>query len=121
MKKNKKLLKGSLYFIIIFICYVFIMSIFNYFVLITGFAFKIINFISISTIMFTSCFYIGTNSKTHGYKEGLIMGIINMSILFLISIILRSEINASFLLYILILLLSSTIGGMAGINFNTKK
>ena len=70
--------------------------------------------------MFTSGFYLATKYTSKGYKAGLIMGFVNLGLLLIISLILRSEITGSTLLYLLILLLSSTIGGMAGINFNCK-
>ena len=70
--------------------------------------------------MFLSGFKLAKKSNSKGYKSGIVIGVINMLILLLISIILRSEITSSIILYFLILLLSSTIGGMAGINYKIK-
>ena len=120
MKKNKDILKTMLGFIGFLFLYVLIITIFNYFDILGSKSTNIINFIFITSIMFTSGFYLATKYTSKGYKAGLIMGIVNLGLLLIISLILRSEISGSTLLYLLILLLSSTIGGMAGINFNCK-
>lgn len=119
MKKN--IIKCSIYFLSLFIFYVLIISLLNYFDVVYGTAFKIINFVFVSILMFSSGFYLARSFNSKGYKAGIIMGVINMSILLIISLLLKSEYHISTLIYFFILLLSSTIGGMAGINFNNKK
>lgn len=120
MKKNKNILKTMLGFIGFLLLYVLIITVFIYFDILSGKVVNILNFIIITTLMFISGFYLATKSHSKGYKAGIIMGLVNMILLLIISLILRSEITGSIVLYFLILLLSSTIGGMAGINFNCK-
>lgn len=119
MKKNKNFIKCAAVFLGLFIIYVVLISLFSYFDILGGTTLKIINFVVITLFMFLSGFSLATHYENRGYKAGIIMGIINMAILFMISIIVRSEINTNTVVYFLILLLSSSIGGMAGINFKS--
>ena len=67
-----------------------------------------------------SGFYLAKRSNTGGYINGLLIGGINICLLFIISLIFKCNIEVNIILYFLILLLSSTMGGMFGINFNNK-
>jgi putative membrane protein (TIGR04086 family) len=67
-----------------------------------------------------SGFFIAKNSNRNGYVNGLIIGAINIVLLLLLSLILGETPKLSIGIYFLILLLSSTIGGMFGINFSRK-
>jgi len=61
--------------------------------------------------------YIGLRSKEKGYIEGLKIGLISIFILMILSIILyKNNINSKNIIYYLILLSSSILGSMIGIN-----
>lgn len=61
--------------------------------------------------------YIGLKSKEKGYIEGLKIGLISIFILMILSIILyKTNINSKNIIYYLILLSSSILGSMIGIN-----
>ena len=61
--------------------------------------------------------YIGFKSKEKGYLEGLKIGLISIFILMILSIILyKTNINSKNIIYYLILLSSSILGSMIGIN-----
>lgn len=61
--------------------------------------------------------YIGLRSKEKGYIEGLKIGLISIFILMILSIILyKTNINSKNIIYYLILLSSSILGSMIGIN-----
>jgi len=61
--------------------------------------------------------YIGLRSKEKGYIEGLKIGLISIFILMILSIIMyKTNINSKNIIYYLILLSSSILGSMIGIN-----
>ncbi len=61
--------------------------------------------------------YIGLRSKEKGYVEGLKIGLISIFILMILSIIMyKTNINSKNIIYYLILLSSSILGSMIGIN-----
>ena len=61
--------------------------------------------------------YIGLRSKEKGYVEGIKIGLISIFILMILSIILyKTNINSKNIIYYLILLSSSILGSMIGIN-----
>ncbi len=61
--------------------------------------------------------YIGLRSKEKGYVEGIKIGLISIFILMILSIIIyKTNINSKNIIYYLILLSSSILGSMIGIN-----
>jgi putative membrane protein (TIGR04086 family) len=63
-----------------------------------------------------SGFKIGKQSEKRGYLSGIIIGSLNIILILLLALIFRSIPELKSLIYFMILLLSSTIGGMFGIN-----
>ncbi len=120
MNKYNILKNIALFFLCILI-YLIIITTFNYFEILTARIISVISFIFLTILFMASGFYLAKKSENKGYLSGLIIGGINMGLLFLISLILQCDIKKSILLYFLILLLSSTMGGMFGINFNNKE
>lgn len=120
MKKNI-ILKNLLIFVISLICYLLIISTLNYSEILSIKAISIISFIFLILLFLSSGFLIAQKIDSKGYISGLIIGGINFTILFLISIVLNCDLSLSYLLYLLILLLSSTMGGMFGINIKKSK
>lgn len=67
-----------------------------------------------------SGFFIAKNNERKGYVNGLIIGVINIVLILLLSLLLGSNTKISIGIYLLILLISSTIGGMFGVNVKRK-
>lgn len=114
------ILKNIALFFLCILVYLVIVTTFNYFEIMSPKVISIISFIFITILFMASGFYLANKSENKGYLSGLIIGGINMGLLFIISLILQCEIKTSILLYFLILILASTMGGMFGINFNNK-
>lgn len=72
--------------------------------------------ISIILISLTIGYIIGINIKDKGYLKGLLAGGIFISILLLTSIIITRDIKIYTLLYYLIIVASTTLSTMIGIN-----
>ena len=121
MKKTFIYFRGILYFYLILIGFIVFITTFNYFNIIDYKTLSIISFVFMIALFMLSGFLIAKKSNRNGYVNGLIMGIINIVLLLFLSLILGESPKLSVGIYFLILLLSSTIGGMFGINFKTKK
>ena len=71
---------------------------------------------------FLGGFFISKNQKQKGYLEGMKYGVLFLCFMIFISFLFFSySFSMNQLFYDLILLLSSMVGGMLGINFSTKK
>ena len=119
--KKANILRNIAIFFLVMLVYLIIITTFNYFELISPKVISVISFIFITLLFMFSGFYLANKSESKGYLSGLIMGGINMGLLFIISIILQCDLKLNILLYFLILILASTMGGMFGINFNNKQ
>ena len=97
----------------------FIITIFYYFNLITMKTFSILKLLVILISTFISTFILGTKAKNKGYLEGIKQGLI-LIILFLIPTIITSNFNLKVLIYYLIILITSSLGSMIGINIKRK-
>lgn len=96
-------------------------TIFNYFDILNPSILKVLKIIISIIAMFIGGFIIGKKSDKKGYLEGIKLGIIYIIIIFLLSILGLSNFKFSKLLFYLMLILSSSIGSMFGINKNTKE
>lgn len=121
MNKIRPILKTIALFFLLMLSYLIIITTFTYFNVMSYKIINIISFIFIVLLFMSGGFYLATKSNKKGYISGLIIGIINITLLFIISLLLKCNINTNIILYFLILLLSSTMGGMFGINYNSKK
>lgn len=71
--------------------------------------------------IFISSFYLGKNSKKNGWFEGLKFGLLIIFLFFLLSLIISNKlINFKNIIYYFILLLTSILGSMLGINKNNN-
>lgn len=111
----KNLITSILYFFAFIFISTIIITIFNYF--------NILNFKIISMLKFifpvigivVSGFILGKNSAKNGYIEGIKLGAIVVSIFLLLTVINKSfEVKS--IIYYLVLLLSSILSSMIGIN-----
>jgi putative membrane protein (TIGR04086 family) len=92
--------------------------------------FEIIKGIGITTFkigipilaIFISSFYLGKKANKKGWLEGIKLGLIVILFIMIMSfIILKEKFKITYFIYYIILLTSSILGGMIGINFNKKR
>ena len=116
----KKIGTALIYFYGIIIIGSLIITLLNYFNLINS------NFVSILEMflsiigMIISGFIIGKNSKNKGFIEGLKLGLITILMFIILNLILNNTFEFKSLIYYFILLFSSIIGSIIGINRNIK-
>ena len=113
------MLKKYLYSFLIFfgsiILINLLLTIFSYFSLFNSKVISIMYFVLILISLFISSFILGMNSLKKGYLEGLKLGGGIVLIFFLLIIILDKFMVKS-LIYYIILILTSILGSMIGIN-----
>ena len=117
MKKYKYIFKNLLYFFGILLAYLLIFTTLNYLNLISYKTLCIISFIFTIILFFLNGFTIALKAKNKGYISGLIIGLITITIFLILAFILKTNPKVNSLIYFLILILSSTFGGMIGINY----
>ena len=93
------------------------LTIFNLFKLETN---KIIVIIIGAILMFIIGLLVGKKSESKGYLNGLLVSVISILILVLLSLIFRFSLNINSLIYYIILILSTVIGSVLGINKKAK-
>lgn len=113
-------IKALLYFFIPLILLLLIFTLLYYFDIVSNNVFKYLKIIIVIISCLISGFKIGKYSKQKGYLKGLILGGI-ISIIFLIINISLNTINISQIIYYLIIIISTCIGSMFGINKNNQK
>lgn len=103
----------TLAFILIFTLFI---NIFNYFDLLSTNIYKglVIFFIIIST--FVGSFILGEKTNNNGYISGIIFGSVLVILFILISLITENSFNFTSFIYYLIVLITSFIGSVFGIN-----
>ncbi|MBQ7136865.1 MAG: TIGR04086 family membrane protein [Bacilli bacterium] len=90
---------------------------FNYFNIINSKALTIFEIISVIISMIIGGIYIGKNSNQKGFLEGIKVGLLTIIILFLFGYLgLEQKINLSTLFFYIIILISSILGSILGIN-----
>lgn len=116
MEKIKKYLKPTVMWILFVVLYIVILSILNYLNVTKLNMVVKINFAAVAII--TLLFGISSGKKTSkkGYLEGLKLGAFIIILLFLLNLIFFRKFNLQILLYYLVIIASSTIGSMIGIN-----
>ena len=116
MKKYNNYFLNIGYFLISLLVYLVLVSILASLNILPYKVVSIISFIVICLLFFISGLRAGKNSSKRGYLSGITIGVINILVLLFLGIILRSVPSLKSILYYGILILSSTIGGMLGIN-----
>ena len=115
--KYKKFLMGMAYFMLSLIIYLLIITTLAHFNIISYKTVSVISFIYIVGLFMFNGFIIGKSSEKRGYLSGLLVGIFNIILILILAMIFRSFPEVKSLIYFVILLLSSSLGGMFGINF----
>lgn len=111
----KKILNSLLTFFIIIITGTLVITIFNYFNILGSNIISIMRLILTVIAMFISSYRLGKVSDKKGYLEGLKFGGIVIFI-FTTLVILLDKLELRSLIYYLILLLTSVMSSMIGIN-----
>lgn len=120
MSKMKLYLKGIAYFYIILVCYLILITTFNYFNIISYKVLSIISFVFMILLFMYVGFFIASRSNKKGYINGLIIGGFNIILFLFLAVLVGENPKLTIGIYFLILLLSSTIGGMFGINYQNN-
>lgn len=115
--KYKKFLLSMAYFLLSLIVYLLIITTLAHFNILEYKTISIISFIYIVGLFMFNGFIIGKNSERKGYLSGLLIGLFNIILILILAMIFRAFPEIKSLIYFVILLLSSTLGGMFGINF----
>ncbi len=111
----KKYLKSVLGAFIIIIVSMFLVALLHYFNIINNLFVNIFKLLVIFSSLFYSGFVMGKNSKKMGYIAGLQSGVIIDLILIIYSLIVRNGFSIKSIIFYIILLAISIIGGMIGI------
>ena len=93
-----------------------IISILNYFSLIQNNIFKWLKLFIPIISSFIGGFYIGKFAKEKGYLEGIKLGLLFIILMFIVTLLDGNNIKWILIIYYLILLLTSMLGSMIGIN-----
>lgn len=120
MNLLKKYGKIVLLWSTITILYLIILTILNYTQLMKLETITKLNFIFVSVITFILGILTGKSSTKKGYIEGLKIGSLITTLLFLLNIIFIRNFNLHIFIYYLTLLISCTFGSMIGINLKKK-
>lgn len=121
MKYLKKSGISMLYIIGSLLIITFIITIFNYFNIINNKAISIFKILIPVISLFIGGFYAGKNSSNKGYLEGLKLGMVFSIFLLIFNFLaLDNSFKFKYLLFYLIIIISSILGSMIGININKK-
>lgn len=120
MKKYKNILTSIGWFFGSLLIYLIIITTLAHFNLISYKTVSVLSFIFMCLLFMYNGFSLGKKSSKRGFLSGLMIGTINIILVLLLAIILRSIPGFKSLIYFAVLLLSSTLGGMFGINFKKE-
>ena len=111
-----KYLKSILFIFISILLFTVIIGTLSYFNIL-GKSIKIFELISIIISTFIGGFYIGRNSNKKGYLEGLKIGLFMVIFIFFLSYFgFNKDLSLSNLIFYIIILVSSILGSVIGIN-----
>ena len=108
-------LKGIIYFLIPYLILLIISTIFYYFDILSNNVFKYFKIIILLISCIISGIFIGKKSNNKGYLKGIIFSLIIIFIFFISSLFLNGF-KIYQLVYYLIIIITTTIGSMIGIN-----
>lgn len=120
MKKYKNVLINSGIFLLSTILYLLLITLLSSLNIIGYKTVSIISFIYIIIIFLFTGFNLAKHSIRKGFISGIISGFANIIIMLILSLIFTCPLKTQSLTYFLILLLSSTLGGMIGINLKKE-
>lgn len=117
MKKYKSILVSVCEFLVALLAYLLVITTLAHFDLISYKTVSVLSFIYMCLLFMFNGFKIGKKSQKRGYLSGLFIGSVNILLVLFLALIFRSMPQMKSLIYFATLLLSSTLGGMFGINF----
>ena len=121
MNYLKKLGLSFIYIIGIILISTFIITIFNYFNIISDKIISIFKILIPILSLFIGGFYIGKNSNNKGYLEGLKLGFIFSIFLLIFNFLaVSNSFKFKYLLFYIIIIVSCILGSMIGINVSKK-
>ena len=116
MQKLKFVVKPILYTLFTFIIYLIILVALHYTGCLKLSSIVKINFVVMVLVSLIMGVKAGKKTSKKGYLEGLKLGLIMILILFVINIIFYRSFSLYLLFYYLVILVSTTMGSMIGIN-----
>ena len=122
MKYLKNLVFSFIYIIGTILISTFIITLFNYFNIINDKVISIFKILIPVISLFIGGFYIGKKSNNKGYLEGLKLGTFFSIFLLIFNFLaLSNSFKLKYLLFYLIIIASSILGSVIGINIKSKK
>lgn len=98
------------------------LNVFNYFELINGNFYKMILILTSALSVAVGSFILGEKTDNKGYLEGIKFGLITIILFFVISFLaFDQKITTLSFIYYLILVITSSVGAMFGINKKASK
>ena len=117
MNNVKNYLIAIGYFLLVVAVFAIILTIFNYYDIVTNKLFKVIKVLIPSLALFIGGYKVGNNANKKGYIEGIKLSLIVIVLLFMFSYLgFIASFSLSLILYYIILIISSMLGAMIGIN-----
>lgn len=116
MNKIKNYIKSITITISTIIILSILINALNYINILNQNTYKILIITSSSIATLLGTYYLGTQTKQKGYLEGIKYGIIITTLFITLALITKQNINIESILYYLILITTSIIGSMIGIN-----
>lgn len=116
MNNLKKYFKPSVFFFSTVLIYILILSSLHHSGLLALAKISTVNFVIMAVLSFVGGLVLGKKASKNGYLEGLKFGGILAFILFILNVLFYRHFDLYVVLYYLVLLVSSVIGSMIGIN-----
>lgn len=109
-----------IYTILFIILSLLLVTCLYYFNIISSNTYKFLKIIIILANIFISSFILGRKAINKGYLEGIKLAVIIIPIFIILTIITKETLKLKVILYYLIILITSTFGGMIGISKKTE-
>lgn len=121
MNGIKKYLMSMGITLLLIIVFSFILTVFNYFDVLSSNLYKTILLLFLVVSVISGSYYLGYNSDSKGYLNGIVFGILISFVFILLSLVLKEKFVMSTIIYYLIVIITSSIGGTIGINKRTTE
>ena len=121
MKNLKNYIASISIAISLILIFSFFITILNYFDILSTNMYKGLVVITMIFSIFIGSYKLGLKQIKNGYLQGIYYGIVLSIILFLIGLIAKEKIETSNIIYYIIIIITSLIGGSIGINKKTTE
>ena len=121
MNYLKKLGKSLLFTFISIILLGLLLNTLYYFNIINNNIYNIMKLIIVLVVLFINALLLGKNSSKYGILEGLKLGAIFLIIIIITKVITKNNFDIRTLIYSIIILLTTSVGAIIGINKKEKK